>query len=202
MWSDLAETCTTSIFETFHVQDTVSLLCRWSYFSRGWFWGSCYRAKGLLPEAHRSQYVDNSFWDNKEFHCRVDQQIDRRQSSNLSPWSGVPSNFYELEVGGLACGSAGRVGFDWRTLELARLWWGVVKGASVPDLPGQQTLHFGKGSCLQVLAMSGPLVPLQGETLVLTVTWGQHFLLSSGFSCMTCFFVQLSLKNNPAFSYK
>ena len=81
------------------------------------WWDYCYWAKGSLPDAHRSQYYDSGFWENKKLYCKVNHQGDRRHSSNLSSWSRVQSDIYELREEDVSLGELQELVMDreaWR----------------------------------------------------------------------------------------
>lgn len=111
------------------------------------------------------------FWENEEEMFNA-ESTHRRHCSNLSPQSRV-------QIGSLrrkwekSCENAGRISFNWRTLELG------IYGNSVSTLHllEQRTLGFGKGSSVQVLVMSLSFgsVGIGGKDFGLGYTWVQIF---------------------------
>ena len=71
------------------------------------------QSKGSLPNVHRSQNDSAGFWEKKELYCIANQQGDRRNSSNLSPWAEAGTNFWGFGSGS-GYTNANLVESDWR----------------------------------------------------------------------------------------
>ena len=55
-------------------------------------------SKGSLTDMHRSQYHGTGFGEKKELYCKMDQQGDRRQGSNLSQSRIMTKKFGEFQT--------------------------------------------------------------------------------------------------------
>lgn len=80
-----------------------------------------------------------AFKKKKNLFCKINQQEDKRQSSNLSSDPGFKERLTGFRE---TCWHAKSLAGDKFQLEGLGAWPFMVRMASAPNLPGQQTLHF------------------------------------------------------------
>ena len=132
-------------------------------------------------------------FEKRKLYCEVDQQGDKRETTNLSPLPGVCSNFYELgRMGCYAKALAGQV-------LIGGLWNLAIYGKESFSTRSSWTMDplllkgFESSGLCHVPVLWFCVVGLgldSGSYL------GQNCLLCTCYSCMTSGFVPLSLENN------